>query len=368
MTNPVVSIITPTYNHERFIGQCIESVLGQTFPHWEMIIVDDESTDGTEAIVRRYDDPRVTYIRQAHVGPYRMAETYNRALDRARGEFIAILEGDDCWPSYRLELQLPYFSDHPGAVAAYGRAGTIDDRGNPLGFYPAPELASNVAATREFVLRRSWVQPVTVLIRHNALLKIGGFVQDARLPIVDLPTWLRLSLDGPFQFQDAVLGLWRKHDRQVTANYTMSRGAHEISFDFYRGLPPEKKREIGITDAELRQVQRVFLAEDGWSTALVEMNNRRWREARRAARTTATNGSGFRRLEAALALGCSLLHVNPTLVISKVAATAPGRRLLERHNPIARHQRPEQLVAMLSTDAGILKPVALRSIHGEAQR
>src|SRR6185437_7226889 len=64
MSKPVVSIITPTYNHERFIGQCIESVLDQTFPDWEMIIVDDESTDGTGSVLRGYNDQRVNYIRQ----------------------------------------------------------------------------------------------------------------------------------------------------------------------------------------------------------------------------------------------------------------------------------------------------------------
>jgi glycosyltransferase involved in cell wall biosynthesis len=350
MTKPIVSIITPTYNHERFIGQCIESVLSQTFSDWEMIIVDDESTDATKSVIRNYVDRRITYIRQEHVGPYRMSETYNRALDRAGGEFIAILEGDDLWPCYKLERQLPLLDDRPDAVACYGRAGTIDDSGNPLGFYPSPQLATTYATTREFILRQSWVQPVTVLIRRDALMKIGGFLQDQRLPIVDLPTWLQLSLDGSFQFQDIVLGLWRKHDRQVTANYSMSRGAHEIAFDFYRTLPPEKKREIGITGAEIRQVHRNFLAEDGWSTALVEMNNRRWRQARWAARAALGNGSGFRRLEAAAAIGCTLVHFNPTEAIATVAKTGIGKRLLERHNPLAREQRPELLAALLEAE------------------
>lgn len=367
MTKPTVSVITPTYNHERFIGQCIESVLGQSFPDWEMIIVDDESTDDTESIIQRYDDPRITYVRQAHVGPYRMAETYNRALDRARGDFIAILEGDDLWPNYKLERQLAVLLDHPEAVASYGRAGTINDRGEPLGLYPSPQIDMNRATTRDFVLRRSWVQPVSIILRRDPLSKIGGFHQDPRLPIVDLPTWLRLSLVGPFHFQPTVLGLWRQHHRQVTANYTMSRGAHEIAIDFYRELPPEQQREVGISEVEIRRVHRDFLAEEGWRATLQELSNGHWQEARQAVRDTLVNGSGFRRFEALLAFGCSLVHFDPTTIVSTLAATAPGRRVLVRQNPIAAHRRPELLAAALASEARTANDAGARPVSTGAE-
>jgi hypothetical protein len=148
----------------------------------------------------------------------------------------------------------------------------------------------------------------------------------------------------------------------------MSRGAHEIAFDFYWSLPSEKRRAIGITEEEIRQVHRNFLADDGWSTALAAMSNGHWPEARRAARRTVMNGSGFRRLEAALALGCTLVHLNPTGAIAKVAATPPGRRLLERNNPIARHQRPDLLVTELSNEAPGLTGSAARSMTMEIQK
>jgi glycosyltransferase involved in cell wall biosynthesis len=305
-----------------------------------MIIVDDESTDNTESVVRRYDDPRITYIRQNHVGPYRMNETYNRALDRARGEYIAVLEGDDLWPKNKLERQLSFIADHPEAVACYGRAGMIDNRGESVGLYSAPECDSDAATTRDFVLRRSAVQPVTVIIRHNVLSAIGGFIQDTRLPVVDLPTWLRLSLEGPFQFQDSVLGVWRIHGHQVSANYEMNSGALEIAIDFFRALPPDKQTEIGVTEPEIRRAHQRFLADESWSGALAEMNNGRWRDARRAVCSTLVTGSGFRRLEATLALGCTFVHLNPTQAIVLLASTTPGRRIVERHNPLARHRNP----------------------------
>jgi len=105
-TGKLVSIITPTYNHAEFIGACIESVLAQTYPYWEMIIIDDGSTDDTGEVVARYEDDRIRYIRQPNMGVERLTETYNKALSLARGEYIAILEGDDYWPDYKLSKHL----------------------------------------------------------------------------------------------------------------------------------------------------------------------------------------------------------------------------------------------------------------------
>ena len=78
ITSPKVSIITPTYNHEKFIGQCVESVLAQTYPNWEQIIIDDGSTDRTGEIVAQYKDERVKYIRQDNLGIWRLSKRVNR--------------------------------------------------------------------------------------------------------------------------------------------------------------------------------------------------------------------------------------------------------------------------------------------------
>ena len=79
--NSLVSIITPTFNHERFIGTCIENVLKQTFQNWEMIIIDDGSTDKTEYEVTKYTDDRIRYVKQENVGIWKLSETYNKALE-----------------------------------------------------------------------------------------------------------------------------------------------------------------------------------------------------------------------------------------------------------------------------------------------
>lgn len=99
-----MSIITPTYNHGGYIRQCIESVLVQTFTGWEQIIIDDGSTDETPQIVSGFKDDRIRYFRQNHQGIWKLGETYAKALALARGDFIAIFEGDDFWPFDKLGL------------------------------------------------------------------------------------------------------------------------------------------------------------------------------------------------------------------------------------------------------------------------
>ena len=119
MPLPLVSIITPTYNHEKYIGDCIRSALAQTYQNWEIIIVDDGSTDNTPGIIRGFNDSRIKYIRQDHQGGSQLSSIYNTALRQAKGDLVAILEGDDFWPPDKLAVQTPYF-DNQNIIMAYG--------------------------------------------------------------------------------------------------------------------------------------------------------------------------------------------------------------------------------------------------------
>jgi len=109
MSSPLVSIISPTYNHEKYIAECILSAQSQTYTYWEMLVVDDGSTDLTLSIARSFaeKDPRIRVFTQKNVGIFRLAETYNFALSQANGKYIAVLEGDDVWLPEKLALQVP---------------------------------------------------------------------------------------------------------------------------------------------------------------------------------------------------------------------------------------------------------------------
>lgn len=127
--NKLVSIITPTYNCGKFIGETIESVLCQTYNNWEMIIVDDCSTDDTIEIVASFKDPRIKYHRLDHNSGAAVAR--NLALRLARGRWIAFLDSDDLWLPTKLERQLSFMC-RTGYSFTYHNYTEINEAGEPL--------------------------------------------------------------------------------------------------------------------------------------------------------------------------------------------------------------------------------------------
>lgn len=220
----LVSIITPTYNHMAFIGPCIQSVLAQSYPHWEMIIVNDGSNDATEDILDEYAarDSRIRVFHQKNKGIELLSETYNFALEKSNGSLIAILEGDDCWPAHKLATQVPLHDD-PEVFFSYGRAEAVNGDGKVI--RPMiPETAVGSYTGSEFLvewmLKRSFVIPVTLLMCKEALQAIGGFVQGDIYPAVDCPTISKLFASqgqaGKVVLHDAVLGYWRSHETNTS--------------------------------------------------------------------------------------------------------------------------------------------------------
>ena len=119
---PLVSIITPTFQHERFIHSCLRSVLAQDYGRWELIVIDDASTDRTAQIVESYArrDSRIRLVQhQTNYGTARLADTYNEALAHCAGDLIAILEGDDEWRPKKLSAQVHAFQETQ-VILCYG--------------------------------------------------------------------------------------------------------------------------------------------------------------------------------------------------------------------------------------------------------
>lgn len=128
----LVSIIMPSWNTENFIGETIKSVLNQTYTNWELIIVDDCSTDNTETVVLAFQDDRIKfYHNEKNVGA---ALTRNTALRIAKGEWIAFLDSDDIWMPHKLEHQIKFMRDN-GYVLSYTEYEKIDEQSNALDIY-----------------------------------------------------------------------------------------------------------------------------------------------------------------------------------------------------------------------------------------
>lgn len=348
MTPPRVSIITPACNHGRFIKAAIRSAQAQDLDAWEMWVIDDASTDGTAAAVAGFaaGDPRVRLLRHdENWGMSRLADTYNQALERSRGEWIAILEGDDAWPPGKLGRQLAQLEGAPDVVLGFGRAQLISPEGAPLGETLAGLPGGFHRYFNDFrgslleplLLRPCFIHPVTVLIRRPALERIGGFRSFPGLGLTDHPTFLELAELGPFLGSSAVLGLYRRHRDSQSLNrlVELTRGERRLAFARLDGRP---------ASAALRTLRRRM--ERSWSqeetrALLTEGRLRLLRRQRRDARSSfrsslktafGTSFPSLRRLALGLAalgtLCASFLPFN----LERVAGWARGRRasLLER--------------------------------------
>lgn len=242
---PEVSILTLTYNHERYISQCLDSVIHQTFLPWEQIIIDDGSTDGTWDIIQQYakSDSRIQAFRQTNIGPFRMVQTYNRALFLSQGRHIAILEGDDRWPLNKLEIQSSFHT--PEVIFSYGRTVIIDEHDSDIGVYAdhwmSDELLESWYVRNSLLLRRAGIMPVSVMLNRDKLLSMGGFRTDIvvmpdgsriSFPAIDYPTFLRyLLIKGKVQRINSALGSWRQHPQQTTQKYesVFHEGAYQLA-------------------------------------------------------------------------------------------------------------------------------------------
>lgn len=128
----LVSVIMPSWNTEKFIAESIQSVINQTYTNWELIIVDDCSTDYTDDVVDSFHDNRIRYYRnEKNLGA---ALTRNKALREARGEWIAFLDSDDLWMPEKLEHQVKFMREN-GYSLSYTEYEKIDEESNPLSIY-----------------------------------------------------------------------------------------------------------------------------------------------------------------------------------------------------------------------------------------
>ncbi len=255
---PTVSVITVTYNHGPFIGKCIESVLEQTFSDWEQIIVDDGSTDTTAEIADQYclNDGRVRLVQHHHVGPYRMSELYNRGLAACKGKLIAVLEGDDYWPTWKLEKQILAFMNE-NVILTWGKVIEVDEKGVQLAMNPAdsePYLRLKRSEAVKRLLFGCYIPSVSVMCRKSALELIGGFRQSHNIHCVDYPTWLALAPLGELKFLDSVLGYWVKRNNSLSSRSSKSTAWCNCSIDALENMPQELKTQIGFTELELMRL------------------------------------------------------------------------------------------------------------------
>jgi len=204
MTNqPLVSVVTATYNMAQFVKEAVDSVLAQTYGRVEAVVVDDGSSDSTPEVLAAYaEDPRVKVIRQDNAG---QTVAKNRGLAACSGEIIGFCDADNAWLPEKLSTQVPVLltEDSPGVV--YGDVQFIDDQGQDL---PTPEVKRHSGHITGPLLANNFVPFNTCVVPRRILDEMGGFDETLSMAI-DYDLWLRISVRYRFHHLPQVLARYR---------------------------------------------------------------------------------------------------------------------------------------------------------------
>lgn len=198
--SPLVSVIIPVYNYDRYLAEAIESVLNQTYQSLEVIVVDDGSTDQSGDVAKSFADRGVQYCPQAHAG---IGPTRNKGVELAQGDFIAFLDADDRWPEEKIERQLQAFENDPALEMVFGQA--LQLQNGPAWEAGVRDKYATVAGLMPGLV------PGTMLIKRDAL-RVGKFQGD--LKVGEFIDWYARAVE--LKIRSLVLPdlfLWRRiHD------------------------------------------------------------------------------------------------------------------------------------------------------------
>jgi len=199
-SGPLVSIIIPTYNRARLLGRAIQSILNQTYPNFEIIVVDDCSSDNTENVVRSFCDERMRYIR--HEKNKGAVAARNTGIKAARGEYIAFQDSDDEWLSEKLEKQVRAFKFGPSDLGVVYTSFWLIDSGRKT-YFPSSDVKQTEGNLHQALLEANFIGTSTAVVRKECFEKTGMFENLPRLQEWDL--WLRISKHYCFKHIDEPL-------------------------------------------------------------------------------------------------------------------------------------------------------------------
>lgn len=228
-TLPIISIVIPMYNVEKYIKKCIESVLAQTYKNFEVICVDDACTDGTLNILSRFSDPRIKVISQKNRG---LSGARNTGIMASKGVYVALLDADDFWSKEKLGHHINHLNSQPKVGVSYCPSLFVNEQGKEMGIGQFPKL-KNVTAKDVFcrnpvgngsapVIRKSLLNDMTFETKdpHNPAVKRRCVFDEDLRQSEDIELWTRIAMQGKWQFQGIrkPLTYYRVNDSGLSAN------------------------------------------------------------------------------------------------------------------------------------------------------
>jgi glycosyltransferase involved in cell wall biosynthesis len=255
-----VSIIMPVLNGERYIGQALASILAQTYNNYELIVVNDGSTDRTVECVAEYTD-RIDIKLVHHSERKGVAASVNDGIRHATGDCVTFLDHDDAWLPHMLETQTTYLEQHPEAGMVYADFQTIDPDSKVI--EKSVALCRGRTRPSGNVFRQlfldSFIVAIGVLIRKECLDRLGGF--DESLLWGDYHLWLRIARNYEVHYIPKVVAQYRQHNHQCTRSVPPIEGEDPVAIQALQKILeayPETRRELGETVIRQRMASVFF--------------------------------------------------------------------------------------------------------------
>lgn len=275
-TDPLVSIIMPAYNAEKYIAESIQSALAQTYKRWELLIVDDGSEDGTATIGRKFAsaDARIKYLRRPNGG---QGKARNTGLEKATGELVAFLDADDLWVPEKLALQVTAIRETESDLV-FSDGVVFDEHSEPPTTIPFRTIRGRFAGSEMFklLLIENRLPILSVLVRRAALNAVNFFDEDRRYQnCEDYELWLKLAQYGAvFYGMDANLVRYRRHPNSMTASQINATAPMIAVLEKYRHVDslsqlPVEKRLRGM----YRTVVAAMIEENRINEARIYLND-----------------------------------------------------------------------------------------------
>jgi glycosyltransferase involved in cell wall biosynthesis len=208
---PTVSVVIPSYNAARYVEAAVDSVLGQTFRNVEVLVVDDGSTDGTEAVLSRYGRA-IRYLRQENSG---VSAARNRGIQESTGRYVAFLDADDTWFPGKLDRQVAALESSGQHRACYSAHVICTEALAPLAIQRSVRYGSTL---EDLLLRGNVVGSICTLICDRSLFSIAGNFDLDLSQCADWDMWIRLATITEFLYLDEPLVTYRQHGSNMSAD------------------------------------------------------------------------------------------------------------------------------------------------------
>jgi len=219
--NPLVSIIFPVYNDEKFLPDIMESILWQTYSHWELIIVDDASTDNSPAILSKYEKEHPQKIRVIYKSRHSRPEAWNILYQETKGDYICVTGADDIFMPEKLAQQVEFLEKRADIALVHSEAYWINEEGKIIYEQRIEEYPAYSIVTRLFF--KNFINTSTVMLRKSCVEKAGGLFKEEFAGAQDYELWLRLARNFKIGFIKEPLVKYRVHEQQLTRIHSLNQ-------------------------------------------------------------------------------------------------------------------------------------------------